>query len=310
MADNCQIWQVARATSAAPGFFPLAKVDGREFLDGGFGTNNPSHEASMELSTMHPTNYTCLVSIGSGKRQVVSRFKSDLLGHRFSYIKAAVKLATDTENIHENMRDLAARSEKFSYFRFDVPGLETILMDEWKVKKRPQLPSSKSMHTIAFIEEKTEEYLGQTDTRDSIRECAQMIAESHRRLRKPTSYMKPKAEQHILQVPARNDLFQGRKETLRRMHEHLKPQSVDKLRSCVLYGLGGIGKTQIAIEYIYRSKHLYTNIFWIRASSESQLAESYSSVARMIGHGSSKENANLRSDTQIARHWLSSTGKT
>lgn len=122
--------------------------------------------------------------------------------------------------------------------------------------------------------------------------------------------MKPKTEQHILQVPARNDLFQGREETLRRMHEHLKPQSVDKLRYCVLYGLGGIGKTQIAIEYIYRFKHLYTNIFWIRASNESQLAESYSSVARMIGHGSSKENANLRSDAQIARHWLSSTGKT
>lgn len=182
MADNCQIWQVAIATSAAPGCFPLAKVDGREFLYGGFGTNNRSHEASMELSTMHPTSYTCLVSIGSGKRQVVSRFKSDLLGHRFSYIKAAVKLATDTENIHENMRDLAARSEKFSYFRFDVPGLEKILMDEWKVKKRPQLPSSKSMHTIAFIEEKTEEYLGQSDTRISIRECAQMIVESHRRL--------------------------------------------------------------------------------------------------------------------------------
>lgn len=42
--SNWKIWEVARATSAAPVYFPRFTKDGREFVDGGLGWNNPSYE--------------------------------------------------------------------------------------------------------------------------------------------------------------------------------------------------------------------------------------------------------------------------
>lgn len=313
MANDCLIWRAARATSAAPLYFSPVNFDGREFLDGSFGTNNPSHEAIMELSTIHPTNHTCLVSIGSSKRQAASRFKSGPLGRLSSFVRAAVNLATDTEYVHERMRDLAARSEKVSYFRFDVPGLENVLLDEWTVKRRERLPNSERMHTIDFIERQTHEYLAQAETRRSLRNCAQMVVESHRLRRESTSHLSQQGVQRTFQVPARNNLFHGREETLWCMYDYLRPEAVEtdsRLRSCVLYGLRGIGKTQIAIEYIYRYKRRYAYVFWVQASNEPQLAKSYGSIAPFIGQGSVKGIPDIRQNIQRALHWLSSTDAT
>lgn len=38
------MWQAARATSAAPAYFPRMNIDGIDFLDGGMGFNNPTSE--------------------------------------------------------------------------------------------------------------------------------------------------------------------------------------------------------------------------------------------------------------------------
>lgn len=38
---NWSIWEAARATSAAPTFFPSISVNGVEYIDGGMGFNNP-----------------------------------------------------------------------------------------------------------------------------------------------------------------------------------------------------------------------------------------------------------------------------
>lgn len=48
-AHDIPIWQVARATCAAPAYFKPAMIDGQEYLDGGFGTNNPCAEIFYEV---------------------------------------------------------------------------------------------------------------------------------------------------------------------------------------------------------------------------------------------------------------------
>jgi ATP/maltotriose-dependent transcriptional regulator MalT len=50
----------------------------------------------------------------------------------------------------------------------------------------------------------------------------------------------------------------------------------------VLHGLGGIGKTQLAIEYIRRHKEKYTAIFWLNANDEDSLMLSFRDVARQV----------------------------
>jgi hypothetical protein len=74
--------------------------------------------------------------------------------------------------------------------------------------------------------------------------------------------------------------FVGRKKELSKMHELLHGHSN---RTCVvLYGLGGIGKTQLAIEYIRRHKEKYTAIFWLNANDQDSLKLSFRDVAQQV----------------------------
>ena len=50
----------------------------------------------------------------------------------------------------------------------------------------------------------------------------------------------------------------------------------------VLHGLGGIGKTQLAIEYITRYKEKYTAVFWLNANDKDSLKSSFRDIAQHI----------------------------
>ena len=50
----------------------------------------------------------------------------------------------------------------------------------------------------------------------------------------------------------------------------------------VLHGLGGIGKTQLAIEYVRRHKEKYTGIFWLNANDEDSLRLSFRDIAQQV----------------------------
>ncbi|KAG4432549.1 hypothetical protein IFR05_011961 [Cadophora sp. M221] len=74
--------------------------------------------------------------------------------------------------------------------------------------------------------------------------------------------------------------FVAREKELSKMHELLHGHSN---RTCVvLHGLGGIGKTQLAIEYIRRHKEKYTAIFWLNANDRDSLKLSFRDVAQQV----------------------------
>jgi hypothetical protein len=50
----------------------------------------------------------------------------------------------------------------------------------------------------------------------------------------------------------------------------------------VLYGLGGIGKTQLAAAYAKRYKDNYSAIFWLNIKDEDSLKQSFAKIARQI----------------------------
>ena len=47
-------------------------------------------------------------------------------------------------------------------------------------------------------------------------------------------------------------------------------------------GLGGIGKTQIALEYAYRYREHYRAIFWVNASTRETLSADFASLATVL----------------------------
>ena len=74
--------------------------------------------------------------------------------------------------------------------------------------------------------------------------------------------------------------FVAREKELSNIHELLHGHSN---RTCVvLYGLGGIGKTQLAIEYIRRHKEKYTAVFWLNANNQDSLKLSFRDVAQQV----------------------------
>ncbi|WP_242527562.1 FxSxx-COOH system tetratricopeptide repeat protein [Ktedonosporobacter rubrisoli] len=107
----------------------------------------------------------------------------------------------------------------------------------------------------------------------------------------------------------RNLRFTGREEVLKVLHMHLLPERALALtQSCALYGLGGIGKTQIALEYAYRYALEYTAVFWISAETTESIVASFLSIAEVL-HLPERRETNQRQIVSAVRRWLTSHGQ-
>jgi hypothetical protein len=74
--------------------------------------------------------------------------------------------------------------------------------------------------------------------------------------------------------------FVAREQELSEMHDLLHGHS--SRAAVVLHGLGGIGKTQPAVEYIRQHKEKHTAIFWLNANDEDSLRLSYCGIAQQV----------------------------
>src|SRR5450755_2302984 len=94
-----------------------------------------------------------------------------------------------------------------------------------------------------------------------------------------------KALPPIWNIPyPRNTFFLGRDELLARLHAQLQAGQTTALSQSpqAISGLGGIGKTQLAIEYAYRYAHDYEAVLWARAETREDLIASYSALAILL----------------------------
>lgn len=81
----------------------------------------------------------------------------------------------------------------------------------------------------------------------------------------------------------RNPYFTGREEALSALHTQLGIDRAGPLtQSSALYGLGGAGKTQIALEYAYRYALDYSAVFWIHAETYEQISASFCQLAETL----------------------------
>ncbi|KAJ0419197.1 hypothetical protein BJY00DRAFT_314265 [Aspergillus carlsbadensis] len=84
-------------------------------------------------------------------------------------------------------------------------------------------------------------------------------------------------------VPAIEE-FIGREDDLNHLWDYLQPRSSQNRRVAVLHGLGGIGKTQLAIHFARKHQNNFTAIFWLSGKDRSALVSSLSScLPRILG---------------------------
>ncbi|THJ75464.1 tetratricopeptide repeat-containing protein, partial [Candidatus Frankia alpina] len=79
-------------------------------------------------------------------------------------------------------------------------------------------------------------------------------------------------------VPQRNPHFTGRDDSLRELHQRLGDGTTAVLPEA-LYGMGGVGKSQLAVEYVYRYQSEYELIWWIPAERSAQIVQTLAGLA-------------------------------
>ncbi|CAA7270802.1 unnamed protein product [Cyclocybe aegerita] len=136
---RAKIWQAARATAAAPKYFPPFRLGEVEYIDGGLGHNNPAPSIQREARSLTTSNHPigCMISLGTGVPGTVT-FKVAgplllTLGRILNLNDSLTAMITDAEKTHENTKTNAAAAE-FNYFRFNpvLPSPGNFPLDAWE----------------------------------------------------------------------------------------------------------------------------------------------------------------------------------
>lgn len=80
----------------------------------------------------------------------------------------------------------------------------------------------------------------------------------------------------------RNPNFVGREEYLASLRKHFIADAAAGKHQA-LFGLGGMGKSQIALEYAFRNREHYTLVWWLPAEDPTALGLAFSRLARAVG---------------------------
>ena len=185
-ATDLEIWEVARAATAAPLYFEPYKVKTMVLTDGGFGpNNNPTQEGIWEVEEATGTDSLgTVVSIGTAR-------KSHPPAKSFiQKIKGMVDRLGDPEAIHKQVLKLQEDREKenagFNYFRLNDPGALDIELDEWKPRpRRFGKKSGSGSVTIGKIEAAFYTWAAANSNIRKLQECAVKLVASRRRRADP-----------------------------------------------------------------------------------------------------------------------------
>jgi len=97
-------------------------------------------------------------------------------------------------------------------------------------------------------------------------------------LQRQTDFFKP------CNVPyPKNPFFTGREDVLKRLYQTLiltKATVISQTQA--ISGLGGIGKTQTAVEYTYRYRNFYKAILWVTAETLGTLISDFAKIAALL----------------------------
>ncbi|KAB8276850.1 acyl transferase/acyl hydrolase/lysophospholipase [Aspergillus minisclerotigenes] len=148
--EKCSISNACLATAAATTYFEPVTIDHIDYVDGGFGKNNPSDAAIDELQSddyLLPLDdpvrqVGCFVSIGTGR--ATYQYDVQTLFSYFGFLKPAgvkaveeavqmsINIATESHDKHLDIEKRFETAKRLDcYYRFDVDrGLEAVELSE------------------------------------------------------------------------------------------------------------------------------------------------------------------------------------
>ncbi len=104
-------------------------------------------------------------------------------------------------------------------------------------------------------------------------------------------------------VPTQNINFIGRSELLKQIEDHFSQKTTPAILTA-RHGLGGIGKTQVALEFVWQHLKKYNGVVWFNAESPDRLQIDYIRLGRELNIISYDHNINAKELAHRVKHWL------
>jgi predicted acylesterase/phospholipase RssA len=155
-----KIWQACRATSAATTFYEPLIIGELRFSDGGLLHNNPVQLVHAEAGEMFKDAETLLISLGTGIASN-TEYNPNIRTVASQLAKIATRTQGDADTFIRSNGAKATRSKR--YFRFNIPGIGDIGLDE-----------ADQLHRIKLA---SENYLNDPEIGMKITSCSEQLAE-------------------------------------------------------------------------------------------------------------------------------------
>ncbi|KAI1075822.1 FabD/lysophospholipase-like protein [Whalleya microplaca] len=282
--DDIKIWEAARATTAAPGYFKPMELGRDEnkipFIDGAMGCNNPAYELVDEATALFGTDCVLgsLLSLGtgySGPKTIGQR--KGILG-KMDLLTNVKKIVTDTENVHLGLA-AQIRPDLDTYFRFQLPaGAEDVdLQDYEKLDYLSQLMKEYIETESLQIDKVVHILLGKAKPRGVT--LGQIVRSDHGQI--CPSKVETRGRPFV------SDFFVGREEILEKLAETFNPTSQrhNRKRQHLLHGQPGAGKSQTAAKFLDDYGHWFDIVLWVDASSKQSLEIGFKNIEGFSEYG-------------------------
>ncbi|QRV95633.1 kinesin light chain [Ceratobasidium sp. AG-Ba] len=297
---DCPIWQVLSATMAHPGMFKPVEITSdhlrQQFVDGGLGCNNPTAHVLAEVKSILPGRYVAsVVCIGAGHPDTIQLADRTLFRRLLPSDALALTkgIALDAEKVANEM-DARFRSTSGVYFRFSVDqGVQNVKIGEWE--------------KLSHVSANAQAYMRSARVSKAIDQA--VVAIKERSLALGTSQIdgeiQPNTTAHPTNYkacPAPSLAFTGRKDVVERIVSCIAKGDTQRC-VFVLHGLGGAGKTQLALKAVDETRDMWTDVVFVDATSNETATATLAGFAKEKGIGETCESA-LRWLGNQRERWL------
>jgi tetratricopeptide (TPR) repeat protein len=121
-----------------------------------------------------------------------------------------------------------------------------------------------------------------TETSHSSTTTGQKVPPMEPTVTRPSYSRRPTQPKIMGNMPAKNPNFTGREALLAAVEAQLRNEETAAVLPHALHGMGGVGKSQLAIEYVYRHAHEYNVVWWIPSEREALVLGALTDLAAAL----------------------------